>query len=85
MLHYSEPGVAGCRVVVAPNVLEVHYEEPIERLWPDFKGRMAGQGFGSVQALKDRVAELLRGYRPQEIQSLTGSAYILEAVNGLVL
>lgn len=58
---------------------------PVERLWQDLKGRMAGQGFSSLQALKERGAALLRGYRPQEIRSLTGSAYIIEAVNGLVL
>lgn len=56
-----------------------------KRLWQDLKGRIAGQVFKSLQALKDRVAELLRRYLKEEIRSLTGYAYIVEAVNGLVL
>jgi hypothetical protein len=31
VLHCPEPEATGCRVVVAPDALEVHYEEPVER------------------------------------------------------
>ncbi len=33
MLHYPEPEATGYDVVAAPDVLEVHYEEPVERVW----------------------------------------------------
>jgi hypothetical protein len=33
VLHCPEAGATGCRVVVAPDMLEVHYEEPVERFW----------------------------------------------------
>jgi hypothetical protein len=33
VLHCPEPEATGYRVVVAPDVLEVHYEEPVEKLW----------------------------------------------------
>lgn len=33
MLHCRESLATVCRVVVAPDVLEVHYEEPVERVW----------------------------------------------------
>jgi hypothetical protein len=35
VLHCPEPGATGCCVVVAPDALEVHYEEPVERAFGD--------------------------------------------------
>jgi hypothetical protein len=33
VLHCRESLATACRVVVTPDVLEVHYEEPVEKLW----------------------------------------------------
>jgi hypothetical protein len=35
VLHCPEPEATGYRVIVAPDVLEVHYEEPVDRALGD--------------------------------------------------
>lgn len=56
---------------------------PIERLWQDIKGRIGFWLYETLEGLKERVAELLNGYRPSTIASLTGYRYFIGAVNAV--
>lgn len=83
--HAAKGLKVSATVVLVPLPLYRPARNPIARLWNELKGWIAGQGGESVPALPGQVAELFRGYRPPAIRSLTGYAYILEAVNDLVL
>ncbi len=56
---------------------------PIERLWRDLKDHLAWLQFTDLADQQDFVGALLRAYTPVTIQSLTGYAYFVEAVNAL--
>ena len=59
---------------------------PVERLWEDLKSRLDVVDVrvrSSLQGLRDHVADLIRCYQSQEIASLTGYAYLVEAINAL--
>lgn len=80
------------RVVVPENVILVPLPayspelNPVERLWQDLKRRIDvfdGSIRRSLSALRDHVAELVRGYTPEQIASLTGYDYLVEAANAL--
>ena len=58
---------------------------PIERVWRDLKDDLAWQQFMSVDAQQDDVAQLLRAYDAPTLQSLTGYAYLVGAINALSL
>ena len=56
---------------------------PIERVWRDLKDDLAWQQFLSVDAQQDDVSQLLRAYDAATLQSLTGYAYLMDAINAL--
>lgn len=56
---------------------------PIERLWRDVKDDLAWQQFPDRAAQQNYVADLLRAYDAPTLQSLTGYAYLVEAINAL--
>ena len=56
---------------------------PIERLWRDLKDDLAWQQFTELALQREVVADLLRAYDTQTVQSLTGYSYVLQAVNAL--
>jgi transposase len=59
---------------------------PVERLWQDLKRRIDGfdhQVRSSLSALREQVAQIINRYTPEQLRSLTGYRYILDAVNAL--
>jgi transposase len=56
---------------------------PIERVWRDLKDDLAWQQFPNLEAQQDYVGQLLRAYDARTLQSLTGSAYLVDAINAL--
>lgn len=61
VLHYRESLATACRVVVTPDILEVHYEEPVERL----RGHLERTVLANVwyATLADLVRAFRRGVR----------------------
>jgi transposase len=56
---------------------------PIERVWRALKDDLAWHQFPTVDAQQDYVGHLLRAYDAATLQSLTGYAYLVEAINAL--
>ena len=59
---------------------------PVERLWEDLTRRidvLNGQVRASLMALQEHVAGLVQRYAAETIASLTGYAYLVEAVDAL--
>jgi len=59
---------------------------PVERLWEDLKRRidvLNGQVRSSLRALQEHVAGLIQGYSAETIASVTGYAYLVEAIHAL--
>jgi hypothetical protein len=56
---------------------------PIERLWRDLKDDLAWQQFMNLDAQQTYVGDLLRAYDAPTLQSLTGYAYLVDAINAL--
>jgi transposase len=56
---------------------------PIERLWRDLKDDLAWQQFMHLDAQQNYVGDLLRAYDAPTLQSLTGYAYLVDAINAL--
>ena len=59
---------------------------PVERLWEDLKRRidvLNGQVRSSLRALQEHVAGLVQRYTAETIASLTGYAYLVEAIDAL--
>ena len=54
---------------------------PIERLWEDIKGRLAGLTFATLDELSDKLCEIIRQYKHEQFKSLTGYPFFLEACN----
>jgi len=75
------------KLQVPPNILllfqPAHSPElnPIERLWEHLKGQLKWQVFKDLKHLQSRVSELLRNLGQEVIASLTGWAYILDALS----
>jgi hypothetical protein len=63
----------------APDVLEVHYEEPVERLWRDLKDWLAHCHPTSLAQLSKLLGERLRQYSSATLCSLTGFPSLLSA------
>jgi hypothetical protein len=57
---------------------------PIERVWRDLKDDVAWLQCSDLQAQQVSVGGLLQTYEAPALQALTGSAYLVEAVNALV-
>ncbi len=53
---------------------------PIERFWPHVKGTWKGENLPSLDALKQRVDQVLVRLSPEHLQSLTSFAFILDAL-----
>jgi transposase len=53
---------------------------PIERLWEHLKSQLKWEIFQDLKHLQSRVSELLKNLEPEVITSLTGWAYILDAL-----
>jgi hypothetical protein len=58
---------------------------PLERVWRDVKDHLAWAIFPDLETLQDAVGELLRAYDTATLQSLTGYAYLVEALHALSL
>lgn len=80
------------RLVVPDNVLLLFLPpycpelNPVERLWQDLKSRLKvaqAPVRSCLCALRDHVAELVRQYTPQQLASLTGYPYIINAINAI--
>jgi transposase len=56
---------------------------PIERVWRDLKDALAWQQFPNLDAQQDYLSNLLQGYAPHTIQSLTGYPYLVDAIYAL--
>lgn len=56
---------------------------PIERLWQDIKDEISWFLYETLDELKEAVARVLRKYSHQDIASLTGYQYLVDAVNAL--
>jgi hypothetical protein len=54
---------------------------PIERLWEYLKGQLKWEVFKDLKQLHSPVSELLKNLEPEVITSLTGWAYILDALS----
>jgi len=56
---------------------------PIERLWQALKDELSSFLFETLDELKESVAGILKRYSFQDIASLTGYSYFVDAVNAL--
>jgi len=86
------PAHVAQRVSVPENVVlmwlpayspELH---PVERLWEDLKSRIDvvdARLRGNLAALQEHVAGLVQRYTAETIASLTGYAYLVEAIDAL--
>jgi hypothetical protein len=92
VLLAQAPAHVAQRVQVPANVVLVRVPayspelNPVERLWEDWKRRIDVLEAGlrsSLAALQAHVAGLIQRYTAEAIASLTGYAYLVEAVNAL--
>ena len=58
---------------------------PIERVWRDVKDDVAWRQFTDLDAQQNEGGDLLGAYDATALQSLTGYAYVVEAINALCL
>jgi len=86
------PAHVAQRVKVPENVVLVWLPayspelNPVERLWEDLKRHidvLHDQVRSSLTALQEHVADLVQRYAAETIASLTGYAYLVEAVHAL--
>jgi transposase len=59
---------------------------PVERLWQDVKQRIDSFDQlvrNSLQGLRDHVADIINNYTNEQLRSITGYDYIVQAVNAL--
>ena len=88
----NAPAHTATTLELPDNILLLHLPpyspelNPVERLWQDLKRRIDvfdHQVRSSLDALRDHVADIIQRYTPEQLQSLTGYRYILNAVNEL--
>ena len=86
------PAHVAQRVQIPENVVLVWFPasspelNPVERLWEDLKRRIDvfdDQVRSSLRALQEHVAGLVQRYSAATIASLTGYAYLVEAIHAL--
>jgi putative transposase len=86
------PAHVAQRVPIPENVILVWLPayspelNPVERLWEDLKGRIEvldARVRSSLTALQEHVAGLVQRYTAETIASLTGYAYLMEAIHAL--
>ena len=56
---------------------------PIERLWRDLKDDLAWQPFTDLETQQDHISQMFQAYKASTLQSLTGYAYLVDAINAL--
>ena len=56
---------------------------PIERLWQDVKYKLSFWLYETLVEHKNATGNILNGYSFEDIASLTGYRYIVDAVNAL--
>jgi len=56
---------------------------PIERFWQAMKQQVAWLAFDTLEPLRERVQEILATFPASQLQSLTGYAYLLQALISL--
>jgi transposase len=56
---------------------------PIERVWRDLKDDVAWQQFADLNAQQEYLGHLLQAYEAATLQSLSGYAYLVEAIHAL--
>ena len=92
LLLDQAPAHVAQRVQIPENVILVWLPayspelNPVERLWEDLKRRidvLNGQVRSSLRALQEHVADLVQRYSAEALASLTGYAYVVEAVYAL--
>jgi transposase len=77
------------RLMIPANVRLVFFPpycpelNPIERVWRDLKDDIAWQHFADLDAQQDYVCALLQAYEASTLRSLTGYAYLIEAIHAL--
>jgi hypothetical protein len=54
---------------------------PVERLWEDLRYRLGSELPRSLSALKERAAEVIRAYAPQQLASLCGYDSLLQTLH----
>ncbi len=57
---------------------------PVERLWGDMKAKVAFHNFQDQQELENWIDATCKAYQNQQIASLTGYPYILEAIRNVI-
>jgi hypothetical protein len=67
-------------VCLPPYGPELH---PLERVWRDLKDAIAWQHFPDLAAQQDDVCDLWQAYEASTLRSLTGDAYLMEAIHAL--
>ena len=86
------PAHVAQRVAIPENVILLWWPayrpawNPVERLWEALKGRidlLDPRVRSSLAALQAHVAALIQRYTAETIASLTGYAYLVEAINAL--
>ncbi len=56
---------------------------PAERVWQALKTGLAWKCFETLEALQERVVEMLKGWEDEMLRSLTAYPYIMTALNAL--
>jgi len=54
---------------------------PAERVWHDLKGKLAWQTFTTLEELQQELLEHLHHYQNDTLRSLTGFAFLLQAIH----
>jgi hypothetical protein len=87
MVLDGAPAHIAHRLRIPDNVLLVRLPpyspelNPIERLWQDLRKWLSSELPASLDAFKEHVAQILRGYSHETLASITGYEYILQACN----
>jgi len=77
------------KLVIPSNVLFLFFPpyspelSPIERLWQDVKYKLSFWLYETLVEHKNATGNILNGYSFEDIASLTGYRYIVDAVNAL--
>ncbi|MBW3546316.1 MAG: transposase, partial [Bacteroidetes bacterium] len=57
---------------------------PVERLWEDMKAKVAFHNFKDEQQLEEWIKQTAKAYHKQQIASLTGFPYIIDAIDKVI-
>jgi len=88
----NAPALIASDLVVPENIALLYLPpyspelNPLERLWQDLKARIDvfdARVRSSLAGLRDHVAEIICAYTSDKVASLTGYAYLIDAVNAM--